>query len=288
MIINKVFWIGRAQYKPGASLGPRDTVGYEFVRILKGQVLYTYQHKRHAAPPGTWILSQPGKSEFYQWDKQGETQHDHIHFTLHALPKSFPALDEWPLIATLSTTNVMQALFQQIIDLHQNPHPQRNELIKLTVQQMLYYWVHKVHQHEDSAFGGIDPRLQKVMEMVLKRWRSGEVKPIPFAEMVALSNLSRSSFIRHFESEFSTSPSKFFEYQRLYLGRLYLLESNYSIQEISFRLQYNTPFHFSKNFKQLFHCSPRAFRTSPLPESEKTQNAYFQKIFNVLTATQFM
>lgn len=286
MIIKKVFRIGRVQYGPGSELGPRDTIGYEFVRILKGHVRWTYGKNVYEVNPGDFILSQPGMVEHYTWDPKGITQHDYIHFYLQDLPESFPSVHSWSCVSRVDAQEVLHSLFQYIVDLNRSGHPMRIELIKQTVQQMLYTWVYGLYHFKDQGFRDFSLPIQKVFDFVHKKWRHKEFRPIKLNEMIDIANVSRSTFLRVFQKECGMSPSRYFEHQRLFFAKLLVLETNHSIELISRMLQYQNLFHFSKNFKQLFGLSPKTLRRLPNQIKKTHEDFSFQRVFNILSATQ--
>jgi len=286
MIIDTIYNIGRSQYAAGASLGPRKTLDYEFVRILKGQVTWIYDGVEYKTKAGDWILSQPGCTEHYLWDTQGATKHDHIHFTLTDLPTSLPKPEYWPTVGVLGTDNIMQVLFEQIIQLDKSNHSQCIKLMKMTVQQMLYFWVYQVYDLEAQEFDMFSQPVQRVIDAMQSQWCQGNIKPLSVTEMTQIACVSRSCFLKTFKEECNDTPSHFFEKSRLFLGRLHLTNSNRTINQISELLCYSSPFHFSKNFKQFFGCAPRDFKDKRQQEQSDNNDYLFKKVFNILSATQ--
>lgn len=285
-LINNIFRIGRSQYGAGARLGPRDTIGFEFVRILTGHIEWTYDGEVFYLKPGDWILSQPDHVEHFNWDKKGETEHDHIHFTLTENQDVLPDPVCWPKVLRFDADHIMHHLFEHIISLHQSAHDKRVELMKLSVQQMLYLWVYQVNQLENLPQQSFSACVKKVINLYQKQWHQGDLKPLSTEEMVAVSGKSRSSFLRAFIAQCQYPPNRFFEYQRLHQGRLLLLESNKTIEQISDLLGYNSQFHFSKNFKKLFKLSPSEFRHSAQREQIQISDYTFQRVFTILSSTQ--
>lgn len=286
MWIEKAFRIGRIQYGPGSTLGPRDTIGYEFVRILKGRVRWTYDDETHDLGPGDFILSQPNHVEHYRWDPQHNTQHDYIHFHLGPLPGGVPAASTWEAVASVEAHDILHSLFQHIVDLRRSGHPAAMRLIKQAVQHMLCVWVYDLHQFSDRGFRDFSPPVQRVLDRVRERWQAQDFKPLSLGAMADASEVSRSSFLRVFKAECAASPSRFFEYQRLQLGELLLLETNRTIDDIAWTLGYANPFHFSRNFKQRFGRSPSAYRQAGPAEQRTADDFTFQRVFNHLSATQ--
>lgn len=286
MLIRHAFRIGRVQYGPGSSLGPRDTIGYEFVRNLKGQICWTCDGQAHELGPGSFILSQPGHIEYYQWDRHDLTQHDYIHFYLHDLPQDFPRPESWASTADIAAGNILHAQFQYIIDLNRSHHPQAFALIKQTLDLMLHAWVYDLHQFEGHGFKDFSKPVQRVLDLVHARWRQQEFRPPALDIMVQQSGVSRSSLIRAFRQECGDSPGRFFEHQCLLFARLLLLESDRSIETIAEELGYANPFHFSRNFKQFLGSSPRLYRQQ---QSDTDISDYtLRHVFELLSATQII
>jgi AraC-like DNA-binding protein len=288
MIIDDVFNIGRVQFGPKTDLGPRETIEFGFVRILKGQVLWIYDDQSYDLKPGSWVLSQPKHTEFYRWDLEGVTLHDHVHFKLSVLPEKFPERKLWPVVQHLDAENVMNALFQQTVDLARHCPEHVEDMLKMSVQQMLYFWVMDCHNFEEHSWKSFTLPIQVVLDAVMEKWKNGDLQPMKMDDMVTCSGVSRSKFIRLFQSEFSDSPVQFFEKCRLQMGRLHLLESSRSVEDISRLLQYCNSFHFSRNFKQYFGQSPQIFRQSFDRVSEVKSPYSFQKVFQNLSSTQHL
>ena len=76
------------------------------------------------------------------------------------------------------------------------------------------------------------------------------------------SKLSTASVYRLFQKYTGMSPGKFIMNMRLEHSTRMLKNSNMSINEISARLHFNSPFYFSKCFKDRFGMSPREYRNS--------------------------
>jgi AraC-like DNA-binding protein len=286
MIISKVFRFGRVQYGPGTKLGPRGTVGYEFVRILKGQVKWIYDGVEQAVGPGWFILSQPGHTEQYIWDPQHLTQHDYVHFYLQEVPAELPDPSTWARFIEVDAQDILHGWFQYIIDLKRSGHPEMLMMIRQTVQQMLYAWALDVYHFTKGGLIDFSPPVQRVMDLVHSRWHRRVFGVPSLQEMVQRSGVSRSTFLRAFEAQCGDSPGRFFEGQRLHLAALHLLESSRSVSAIAEYLQYPNPFQLSRGFKQRFGVSPRGYRAQWPSASQAQESFVFKKVFGALSATQ--
>ena len=284
MWIKEAFRIGRVQYGPGSGLGPRASIGFEFVRCLKGQITWKFNNETHQLGPGAVLLSQPNAVEEYRWDPDGFTQHDFIHFHLNDLRNDIPDPETWPRHALLDANNIIHALFQHIIDLNRSADVHAYPLILSSLNHILQSWVFDLHQGNEHGFEDFPAAIQRCLDLVHGRWRQGHFRPPALESMVQHAAVSRSSLIRAFQLEFNLSPARFCEQQCLLLGRLLLLESDRSIEAIAEHLGYHNPFHFSKNFKQLFGVSPRSYRKQP--QADFFDNYRVKHVFELLSATQ--
>lgn len=86
------------------------------------------------------------------------------------------------------------------------------------------------------------------------------------AESFSLSNLAEKLHVspnylnRLFLRELGMPPKRYLIGQRMQLARSLLNSTTLSVQEISLRCGYKTPFAFSKEFRKQFGISPRSFR----------------------------
>ena len=83
-------------------------------------------------------------------------------------------------------------------------------------------------------------------------------------DIAAKINISYSLFRKNFKKHTGETPAKYLFDLKLLKSRQLLLESAYSIKEISFMLQFSSNEHFSIAFKKMYGLSPRNFRLKEL------------------------
>ncbi|MEM1212204.1 MAG: helix-turn-helix transcriptional regulator [Planctomycetota bacterium] len=292
MLVTHAFHIGRLQCAPGTELGPRTTVPYEFVRILKGNVRWEASRpgrpaEAHDLGPGAFILSHPGTVERYRWDKDSVTQHDFVHFYLGDLPHHYPPTHEWISTQHISLRNILNHQFENILSLNRSGHPQAKRMVRQAVEQMLDAWVHDLHSFAEQPSENFPPPVKRALDLVRTRWEDKVYRPPSIDELVEESRVSRSAFLDAFKRSCGASPGAFFEHQRVHLARLQLLETNRTIDEVASLLGYPNPFQLSRNFKHVFQLSPRHYREAepmdrPPPRFE-TDGFAFQAVFEMLS-----
>ena len=80
-------------------------------------------------------------------------------------------------------------------------------------------------------------------------------------EEIAVScGLHRNYLARIFKEVTGESPQQFLMHYRMAKAEQMLKESNLPIREISVRVGYPNPLHFSRAFKSVYQLSPRAYR----------------------------
>lgn len=79
---------------------------------------------------------------------------------------------------------------------------------------------------------------------------------ISIKELAFLTNLSLSSFKKHFNVQFGLSPSRYILNKRLEKARYLLESSNLTVSEICYTTGFNNLSHFSKKFKEVYGFPP--------------------------------
>ncbi len=111
-------------------------------------------------------------------------------------------------------------------------------------------------QLHDAQGSRLDARIIKAIEKL-----SQDFDQYLDVDMLAESvDLSPSRFAHLFKSETGQTPMAYRESVRLNQAKQMLIGTNWSVQEIAEAVFYESPFHFSKRFKQRFGYSPRKFR----------------------------
>jgi len=87
-----------------------------------------------------------------------------------------------------------------------------------------------------------------------------------WGEEMNLEDLARKAgvtpnhLIRLFREQLGITPMEYLWQARLDRGAVWLKETGLSVAEIAYRAGFQSPFHFSRRFKERFGKSPRAFR----------------------------
>lgn len=104
---------------------------------------------------------------------------------------------------------------------------------------------------KDKAFAD---QLQAVVEQQL------ENAQFTVDEFASIMGLGRTVFYRKVRGVTGYSPNEYIRIVRMKKAAELLLESNYTVSEVSYKVGINDPFYFSKCFKHHFGVSPSAYR----------------------------
>ncbi|MFQ5564062.1 MAG: AraC family transcriptional regulator [Parvularculaceae bacterium] len=98
------------------------------------------------------------------------------------------------------------------------------------------------------------------IEQMCKRIQCNPGRHVRVESLAAELNISAKHFCRLFRYFQGVSPRAYITRTRLETARTLLLRSNHSIAQIAEMLGYDTPFHFSRQFKTHIGLSPSKFR----------------------------
>ncbi|MEW7292421.1 helix-turn-helix domain-containing protein [Aquimarina sp. 2304DJ70-9] len=160
--------------------------------------------------------------------------------------------------AKLEGSFLIDSYFEQIQYYFKNRHLITEEILGLKIKEMVLLLLQtkqadKVKQILQQLF---DPGTKSFREVIETHIYSD----LTLRELSHLTNLSLSSFKRHFEKEYHTTPASHLWKKRLNKAKHLLENSNDSISEIAFKCGFKTTSHFSKKFKKSFGETPTSFK----------------------------
>ena len=97
-------------------------------------------------------------------------------------------------------------------------------------------------------------RISMVIEILKQRF----AEPLRVKDMAEIANMSESNFFSSFKQVTRMSPVQFQKKLRLYGARQIMLTEGLDAATASFRVGYESPSHFSREYRRLFGASPKA------------------------------
>ncbi|WP_319402920.1 AraC family transcriptional regulator [uncultured Anaeromusa sp.] len=129
-------------------------------------------------------------------------------------------------------------------------------LAPLIIKEILYRILQGKHGEtlEQIAIeGSYTYRIRSVIERLMERYD----QPFRIEDLAEMANMSISSFHRHFKEITAMSPLQFQKQLRLQEARRLLLSEAADAAEIAFRVGYESPSQFSREYSRMFHLPPK-------------------------------
>lgn len=101
--------------------------------------------------------------------------------------------------------------------------------------------------------GSSTQQIRTVIEYILRNYE----KPFKIEELAEIAAMSVSSLHRHFKEVTAMSPIQFQKQLRLQEARTFLLSGTVDVAEAAFRVGYESPSQFSREYSRMFGCPPK-------------------------------
>ncbi len=162
----------------------------------------------------------------------------------------------FPLNQTMKVPEILGdlELFQDLFRTLRKESEAQRSLASAGLTYLLHRWMAALQEQKPAS-----PHQTKVARAIETMYTltdgSGRV-----ATMARNAGLSERRFRQVFEGVTGQTPKHFYDGLRLDLGRQLLLTSPAKIEEVSGRLGFSSPFHFSRSFRKRFGIPPSRIR----------------------------
>lgn len=148
-----------------------------------------------------------------------------------------------------------------------NARPGRDAVLSRLIELLLIETLRREAQSalpHPGVLGGLgDPRLARALADIHadvgRRWTVGE--------LASRVGMSRAAFARHFAEAVGAAPVEYLLRWRMALAKDWLLQGRSSLEEIAFRIGYQSASAFSTAFSNRVGCPPSEFATRHAPAS---------------------
>lgn len=253
--------VGLATYPPGATFGPRVLGDFEFVWIIEGETVWQVDGQEIPAPPGTVLLARPGMRDGFRWDPAHQTRHAFLHFSIEGKrPSHFPPQDQWPLSVQVPEGDILRPLLRHLAWVLETKPDAWEELAQGGAQHLLGAYVCNAFKSQGSGGGELPEPVERALSAVMRKWGDGPLKAPTLQQMARAAAVSPGHLCRLFQKTFGHGPLEALRLIRLDRAAQMLARTNARVGEVAHATGFVSAFHFSRSFKEIFGCSPRAFR----------------------------
>ncbi|MEX0774595.1 MAG: AraC family transcriptional regulator [Phycisphaeraceae bacterium] len=253
---------GAAAYLPGEKFGPRTMVDFEFVWIMAGDVVYRAGDQQYDAPQGSVILSRPGFTELYEWDRRQTTRHAYFHFGLDRVPRDFPPVKQWPVCLQPAQGDPLRPLFRQVVETWCSRADRARPPVHVSrlVETMLSLFVMPAQRAAALDTAALPQPLERALRCVNQSFEAAPHRPLSLEELSRQAAVTPKHLCRLFAQYLNASPMQVVRMLRLERSTAYLARSNLSVKQIAARCGFASPYHFSRSFKAAYGASPTDVR----------------------------
>jgi len=131
-------------------------------------------------------------------------------------------------------------------------HGSRREYFAMNALEEVFLWCDAINPKTNR----FDERIQKALDFISAHF----MRELSLKDMAQHSGLSLSRFCELFEKFVGQPPRQFLEGQRMARARDLLSFSQQSVKAIAEEIGFESPFYFSRRFKEMTGSSPREYR----------------------------
>ncbi|WP_029906750.1 AraC family transcriptional regulator [Prevotella sp. 10(H)] len=260
--ITKQLYVTHIGYYPNAKehyrIRPNGGTENIFIYCNKGRGWIEHGGVRHILNRNQAYIIPKGDPHSYGADKQKPWSIYWIHFKGENAP-DFAAITNTVITIDDSDSSRQQDRIQLFEEIYQNLEMgYRPENLEYISYCLMYFFasIKYLHQYREINKVKVDDVIQKSIVFM----KNNLEEQITLDDIVEHVKYSKSRFISLFKEKTSYSPIVYYNQLRIQRACAYLQFSELKLKEISFRLGFYDPFHFSRAFQQQMEISPSEYR----------------------------
>lgn len=259
---------GFCVYPPAATFGPRKTIDYEIVWLESGTAVWKCNNESYKVSSDSVLITKPGGVEFFEWDCRTQTGHYFIHFNIDTANapagEVFKEPQRWPVVQVLPQNNILRPMLMHALWLIRNGYKDTDPLLQGILTQIIITFVSGVFEVEKILPDDLPPAIERVFDYIYKKWETFPMAKTDLSELAGQAHVSATHLCRIFNDTFQMSPIHVLKLVRLKRAAGLLVRTNYPVQEVSQHTGFESPYHFSRSFKETYGISPTTYRRRSL------------------------
>ena len=249
--------VGDLIHKPGGSFGPRTQTDFQLIVVHQGSLRIELDRKMIDISKEHGILLCPGHREHFFFAKDCDTRHSWVAVAPSAMtPAMCRELNHPPVPAPFfgRMSNLLEMLRQ--------PTPQRESASLLQSGLTLGLALALLCEFASAAFGRT--KLPTTANAVLGRLDSllagAYANPLSLRDLATGAGVSQQHLLKVCRATGRPTPMQQLNRKRLEAAADLLLHTGLPLSKISEQCGFLNPFHFSRNYKQMWGESPLRWR----------------------------
>lgn len=231
---------------------PNGRTDYLLFYVAKGSNHF-FLEKETVLSEGSFIIFKPFEKQYHIQKDHSMSEFYYVHFNA---TKDFDLFNFKSSVAyNIKPSTRVRDLFEEIIDELQTKQPSYEKICVVKFLNILSLFERKCEKETNPA-GHYADTISYVIQKMNKEYE----KPISLDEYAQMCNMSKFHFLRVFKNIVGTTPIEYRNGIRLEHAKELLLDTDYSIDEISRKVGYTSNTYFCDMFKKKFTKSPSQFR----------------------------
>ncbi len=251
--------LGRVEYPPGGTLGPRTQRDVQLVMIDHGSLRLRRDGRWVDVAPGQVALQWPGIEEFYAFDAHATTTHRWVvlRYDDRTATKDWLARQRRGSPVVRGETPAMRQLFDTAMAMSRHDEPAADAATAHLASAFLAaFLTPDTPLAEHHAAPPLPAPLNAMLTLVDERLH----EPLTLNDLARAASVTPAHLIRICRAALGDTPVALLWQRRLRRGRDLIERTGLSVAEVAYAVGFSSPYHFSRRFREAYGSSPRAHR----------------------------